>query len=78
MSAIGHTICTSTVHLLLRHGGLVLRILLELLELPDEVLKVHELRVVVGDIGGLQLLVSLSKILDIILDDENTKVRQGG
>lgn len=77
MSAIGDTICASTVHLLLRHG-LILREFLELLKLPDEVLELQELGVVVGDIVILQMLISLSRMLDVTLDDKRARVRQGG
>jgi hypothetical protein len=35
-------------------------------------LQIHELGVVVGDVGGLQLLVALSRRLDVIFEDETT------
>lgn len=76
MTTIGDTIRASTVHLLLRHG-LVLRKFLELLELSDEVLELHELRVIMGDVVIFQMLISLSVMSDVALDDKKMTMRQG-
>jgi hypothetical protein len=77
MSAIRGTMSASPVHLLLRHG-LVLRKFLELLELPNKVLELEEFGVIVGDVVVLQMLISLSRILDATLDNESTRMRQCG
>jgi len=76
MTTIGDTIRASTVHLLLRHS-LVLRKFLKLLELPDEVLELQELRIIMGDVVIFQMLISLSVMSDVTLDDKKMTMRQG-